>query len=500
MLTPSTLSVLRGLSKPPVPSILENLSHLAFSKQKLEGVSSDVAPLFPHTSGHPLLRAGKRGEEAKFSPLKVGVLFSGGPAAGGHNVICGLLDALKTLHPGCELVGFLEGPDGILKNAHKPLPPDLLVSYRNQGGFDLIGSGRGKIETEEQLQTSLNVVQNLKLDGLVIIGGDDSNTNAAVLAEYFLAKNCKTKVIGVPKTIDGDLQNPYVAISFGFDTACKTYSELIGNIARDALSSRKYYHFIKLMGRSASHITLECALATHPNLALIGEECAAKKKGLNEIVDEICALVIARAKKGKNYGTILIPEGLIEFLPNIQAEIPSFPQKIQEQLLLEKDAHGNIPLSAIETEYLLIEKVKEALKKADFKGKFSPISHFFGYEGRCAFPSFFDANYCYALGMTAALLLMHGNTGYMAFVEGLTKPPAEWQVGGVPLTHLMHIETRKGKPKPVIKKALVDLSGKPFSQFQRARDKWKEEECYLFPGPLQFFGPPSLTDPGPSCL
>jgi diphosphate-dependent phosphofructokinase len=506
------------------PALFSSLKNCSFSKETVAS-NEEIRKLFPKSFGQPLLKV-KRGSPKNSTPKRVGAVFSGGQAAGGHNVIAGIFDALREMHAENRCVGFLGGPSGIIKGQSIEITAQSLFNYRNAGGFDLLGSGRTKIETAEQLQNSLASMQKLDLDGLVVIGGDDSNTNAAILAEYFLTHQCKTKVIGVPKTIDGDLQNPYVAISFGFDTACKVYSELIGNIARDALSSKKYTHFIKLMGRSASHIALECALCTQPNMALIGEEIAAQKKTLVQIVHEIVDCISERSKQDKNYGIILIPEGIIEFIPEIgllikelnllpslhQEEVAqklsvsslncfrSLPEKIQKQLLFERDPHGNIQLSLIETEKLLIEKVSEELTKRDFKGKFTSQSHFFGYEGRAAFPSNFDSNYCYALGMTAALLIDEGYTGYMGFVLNLTKSPTEWEMGGVPLTSLLHLEERKGLLQPVIQKALVDLRGKPFLHFQKNRDKWRIEDAYLFPGPMQFFGPVHLTDSFPKII
>ncbi len=416
----------------------------------------------------------------------------------------------------------MDGPSGIISGKSKELAAQTIAPYRNQGGFDMIGSGRTKIETEEQLNAAFAVVQKMKLDALVIIGGDDSNTNAAILAEYFLKHGCTAKVIGVPKTIDGDLKNAYVATSFGFDTAARTYSEIIGNIARDALSAKKYYHFIKLMGRSASHIALECALATQPNLTLIGEEVAEKQMTLVQIINDITDLVVKRAEMGKNYGVILIPEGLIEFIPEIgvlikelnpllSAETPvseissklsshseqcyaALPERIREQLLKTRDPHGNVQVSLIETERLLIEAVAKELDKRGKGDKFSSIPHFLGYEGRSGYPSCFDSNYCYALGFSAALLVDEGATGCMAFVSNLHKPVREWGVGGVPLTSLMHLEMRKGKEKPVIQKALVDLKAKPFSHFNQLRERWKTEDEYRYPGPIQFFGDKALTD------
>jgi diphosphate-dependent phosphofructokinase len=532
--------ILGGLQKarrdhPPVlPLILRDLTHVNFASET-KGVEEDerIKTLFPLTRGHPVLK-GQKGKTRPPKLLQVGVVFSGGQAAGGHNVIIGIHDALKQLDPHSRLFGFFDGPGGIVAGKNTELTAEFIAPYRNQGGFDMIGSGRMKIETEEQLAASLIVVQKLKLDGLVIIGGDDSNTNAAVLAEYFLKHGCPTKVIGVPKTIDGDLKNGFVATSFGFDSASKTYSEIIGNIARDAASAKKYYHFIKLMGRSASHIALECSLATQPNMAWIGEEVATKKMTLAQITTEIADLIEKRSEFGKHYGVILIPEGLIEFIPEISVLIQelnqilssesspsasqiafhltspsqicfaSLPERIQLQLLQTRDPHGNVQVSLIETERLLMETVgkelEERQKRGTYKGKFAPLQHFLGYEGRAGFPTHFDSNYCYALGHVAALLIDEGVTGYMAFVSDLTRPVPEWTLGGIPLTSLMHIEMRKGKEKPVIQKALVDLKGKPFIYFQQQRERWKLEDQYCYPGPIQFFGDAQWTDRVPLTL
>jgi len=524
------LQQLRQDYQPPLPSLLKYLNKVNFKKGEVLQPTQDqneLKSLFPKTYGQ-VLTYGMEGKERVFSPLRVGVVLSGGQAAGGHNVITGLYDAISSMHHESKLFGFLGGPSGIISGKFKELTKEMLASYRNQGGFDLIGSGRTKIETEEQLVSSLQVIQNMKLDGLVIIGGDDSNTNAAVLAEYFLQKGCKARVIGVPKTIDGDLKNAYVATSFGFDTACKIYSEMIGNIARDALSAKKYTHFIKLMGRSASHIALECALATHPNVTIIGEEVAAKKMTLQQITTELSDIISKRAEKGKNYGVVLIPEGLIEFIPEMRLLISelnkllagktesnidevkaklsseaqtcfnSLPESIQKQLFLDRDPHGNVQVSQIETEKLLVETVSKELKKREveelFKGKFSPLCHFFGYEGRAGFPSNFDAHYCYALGMTSALLIAEELTGYMAFVGNLEKKTAEWTIGGLPIVSLMNIESRHGKSKPVIKKALVELQRNPFLYFQKHREIWAINDDYCFTGPIQFYGEESLTN------
>lgn len=519
---------------PTLPQLLNNLSQVSFSQVALKAKGDEkIKHLFPQTFSYPFLQGEKRKRQPSKS-LKIGVVFSGGQAAGGHNVITGLFDCLKHLNSTSHLFGFLNGPNGIIKGEFRELSAESIAPFRNQGGFDLIGSGRTKIETSEQLTAALAVIKKMQLDGLVVIGGDDSNTNAAVLAEFFLKNGCETKVIGVPKTIDGDLKNAEVAISFGFDTACKTYSEMIGNIARDAASAKKYYHFIKLMGRSASHIALECALQTHPNLTLIGEEIAAHAMTLSQVTSLMADLICKRAERGKEYGVILIPEGLIEFIPEVGALIkelnqilaknPSLipseislqlsspsqscyltlPEKIQQQLLLHRDPHGNVQVSQIETERLLIETVSKKLderqKKGLFKGKFSALPHFLGYEGRAAFPSNFDCNYCYALGFTAALLIDEGVTGYMAFISELTRPAQEWGIGGVPLTSLLHLEVRKGQEKPVIQKALVDLKGVPFIFFQKHREQWMFEDTFLSPGPIQFFGDSALTDCVPVTL
>lgn len=512
---------------PDLPAILKDPTLVNFTKSSSGAGHEKIQALFPFIREQAVL-SGQKGQKRASKPLQVGVVLSGGQAAGGHNVIIGIHDCLKQLNSNSRLFGFLDGPSSIISGKSKELTAQTIAPYRNQGGFDMIGSGRTKIETEEQLSAALSVVQKMKLDALIIIGGDDSNTNAAILAEYFLKHGCTAKVIGVPKTIDGDLKNAYVATSFGFDTAAKTYSEIIGNIARDALSAKKYYHFIKLMGRSASHIALECALATQPNLTLIGEEVAEKKMTLVQIVNDIADLIVKRAEMGKNYGIVLIPEGLIEFIPEIgvlikelnpllNAETPiseissklsspsqqcytALPERIREQLLKTRDPHGNVQVSLIETERLLIEAVAKELNKRGKGDKFSSLPHFLGYEGRSGYPSCFDSNYCYALGFTAALLVDEGATGCMAFVSGLQKPVREWGIGGVPLTSLMHLEMRKGKEKPVIQKTLVDLKAKPFSHFQEQRERWKTEDEYRYPGPIQFFGDKALTDRVPVTL
>ncbi len=464
--------------KPPLPPLLQNLADVSFVREKDERGKEEFKNLFPHTYQRPayLLERGR----AKERPLKIGLLFSGGQAAGGHNVIAGIFDS------GAQVIGFLGGPSGLIENRFKEIKN--IDAYRNQGGFDLIGSGRTKIETPEQLSASLKHVIAHQLDGLVIIGGDDSNTNGAILAEYFLASQCQTQVVGVPKTIDGDLRSDEIEISFGFDSACRTFSELIGNIARDALSAKKYTHFIKLMGRSASHIALECAVATQPNLVLIGEE----RKKLSEIIAEIADLIERRFAAGKEYGIILIPEGLIEFVPELGAWA--------EELNLEKDPHGNILVSQIETEKFLIDLVKIELKKRGFKGKFNPQSHFFGYEGRACLPTNFDANYCYVLGKAAYLAVRDQLTGVICAVQNLHLPPTHWNIKAIPIIRLIHMEMRSGKEKPVIQKALVDINSNYYIEFSRLRKTWEVEDHYRFPGPIQFFGDPEVCDVPPSAL
>lgn len=523
----SPLDELRLKYKPNIPSFLEDIFSLSVEKSKISlPVPERMSSFFPKTYKNGLISIKKASKNKPF-PLKVGVVFSGGQAPGGHNVIAALFDALQ--HKDSILYGFLEGPSGIVENKHIKITKELISKYRNMGGFDLIGSGRTKLETKEQLEASLKTANSLKLDGLVIIGGDDSNTNAAVLAEYFLENKCETRVVGVPKTIDGDLRSEYILTSFGFDTASKVYSEMIGNIAKDAISAKKYYHFIKLMGRSASHIALECALKTQVNYSFIAEEIYKENKTLKQLTNELADLICKRALNGKNYGVILIPEGLIEFIAEIKLLIKelnsllakedekstavlkeklkpllskearstfeSLDEKIQDQLLLDRDPHGNIQVSKIETEKLLINLVKKELKKrSEYKEKFNSQDHFFGYEGRAAHPSNFDANYCYALGFVAAFLIKEKLTGYICAVDKLTESFEKWEAKAVPIVSMMHLEMRKGEEKPVIKKALVDLEGKSFKLFASKRKKWQMEDCYLSPGPIQFFGEKEITD------
>lgn len=525
---------------PTLLSELETIQPVIQSRDEAV-IEEAVKKLFPHIHNNPLIHFEPSHKDSiTHPPLTVGVVLSGGQAPGGHNVICGLFDALMKLNPDSRLIGFLDGPKGIIQNRCLPLGEGLLHLYRNQGGFDLIGSGRDKIETPEHFAAAEQTVLTHKLDGLVIIGGDDSNTNAALLAEYFKRKGVLCSVIGVPKTIDGDLKNALIPCSFGFDTACKTYSEFIGNTARDALSAKKYYYFIKLMGRSASHVTLECALQTHPNLALIGEEIANQKKTLNQITQQIADLICKRADKGKDYGLVLIPEGILEFIPEFNALIQelnkllakesphataldklssirekveavnklltptsieclqAIPEDVQAQLFLERDPHGNLQVSKIESERLFIETVKKELKKrkeeGTYKGKFSAQPLFCGYEGRSGLPSNFDCNYCYALGYTAVLLIEAKATGYIATVRNLHLPVEQWNVMGAPLVPFIHLEERSGKRKPVIQKAFVDLQGVPFKTFSQHRERWILEDDYRNSGPIQFFGPSELSD------
>ena len=478
-------------------------------------------------------------KEEKRPAKNIGVILSGGQAPGGHNVIAGIFDALKQANPENKLYGFLGGPSGIIDGKYIELTEDIINAYRNTGGFDIIGSGRTKLETEEQFEKALNVCKNLNVTGIVIIGGDDSNTNAALLAEWFLAKNAGIQVIGCPKTIDGDLKNEQIEVSFGFDTATKTYAELVGNIQRDANSAKKYWHFIKLMGRSASHVALEVGLQTHPNITLVSEEVEAKKMSLAQVVDMITKVVVARAEKGKNFGIVLVPEGLIEFIPEVKAMIAnlndklaelekdetyknastdaekfeiitknlepenakvfnSLPAMIKAQLLMDRDPHGNVQVSRIDTEKLLIAMVREQLNKlkaeGKYNGKFSDLAHFFGYEGRCAFPSNFDADYCYALGFNAFALMNFGLTGYISSIRNLTAPAKDWVAGGIPLTMMMNMEKRHGEMKPVIKKALVEIDGPVFKYLQDHREEWANNEEYLFPGAIQYFGPSEVAD------
>ena len=501
-----------------------------------------IKEIFKKSYGKPVATfihnaTGQGENENLLRKLKVGVILSGGQAPGGHNVIAGLYDGLKKGNPASVLYGILGGPSGLIDNKTLELTDKTIDEYRNTGGFDIIGSGRTKIESPEQFAASLENAKKLELDAIVIIGGDDSNTNAALLAEYFMEKESSIQVIGCPKTIDGDLKNEHIEISFGFDTACKTYSELIGNIQKDAKSAKKYWHFIRLMGRAASHIALECALQTHPNICFVSEEVQEKKKSLNQLVEEICSSIIKRADNKENFGVVLIPEGLVEFIPemkqliseinDIMAEeadefsrltsfidqiywlgkkmsqestslLQNMPPEIARQLLMERDPHGNVMVSWIDTEKLLMGMVKKRLSKLKeegvYKGKFSPLGHFFGYEGRAAFPSNFDADYCYSLGYSAFILIASGLSGYISSVKNLVAPAAKWIAGGVPLTMMMNLEQRHGSKKPVIKKALVDLNGEPFKDFCLKRDSWAVVADFQYPGAIQYFGPPEVCD------
>ena len=499
------------------------------------GDQEEIKKLFPNTYGMPLIEF-VPGEESANHKMNVGVILSGGQAPGGHNVICGIFDAVKKMNPENKVYGFLMGPGGLVDHKYIELTSEFVDDYRNTGGFDMIGSGRTKLEKVDQFEKGLEILRKLDIKAVVIIGGDDSNTNACVLAEYYAAKNYGIQVIGCPKTIDGDLKNDQIETSFGFDTATKVYSELIGNIERDANSARKYWHFIKLMGRSASHIALECALQTQPNICIVSEEVEKKDMTLNQIVEQIATAVAKRAEDGNNFGVVLIPEGLIEFIPAIGRLIDelndllaahgadykdlekdaqreyilahlskenaetfaTLPEAVARQLSLDRDPHGNVQVSLIETEKLLSDmvaaKLDEWKKEGKYCGKFAAQHHFFGYEGRCAAPSNFDADYCYALGVSAAHLIANGKTGYMAIVKNLSASTDEWKAGGVPITMMMNMERRNGEMKPVIRKALVELDGAPFKKFAENRDEWARETCYVYPGPIQYWGPSEVCD------
>ncbi len=534
----SPLQIARGSYSPKTPLSIQGNTKLVEGKAT-ESVAdqAEIKSMFPNTYGMPIITFEPGSDAVSFPVMNVGVILSGGQAPGGHNVISGLFDGLKKLNSANKLYGFLGGPSGLVDNQYIELTADLIDQYRNTGGFDIIGSGRTKLEETEQFDKTFTNCQALGVKALVIIGGDDSNTNACVLAEYFAQKKCGLQVIGVPKTIDGDLKNEMIETSFGFDTACKTYSELIGNIQRDATSAKKYWHFIKLMGRSASHIALECALQTQPNITIISEEVEAKQQTLDDVVNYIANIVIQRSRNGENFGTILIPEGLVEFIPAMKrlidelnealahhedkinsfegnkekreyvasllsagsAEIfSSLPNNFANQLMLDRDPHGNVQVSMIETEKLLIDmvkaKVKKVKKSGEFEGKMSGQPHFFGYEGRCASPTNFDSDYCYSLGKVASLLIGSGKTGYMASVRNLTKSTDKWIAGGVPITMMMNMERRHGKLKPVIQKALVKLDGAPFRKLADMRNEWALHTSYVYPGPIQYFGPSEVCD------
>ena len=531
----SALQIARAAYQPKLPAGLRgNVSIKEGEPTQSVGDQEEIKKLFPNTYGMPLVEFVPTNEKKEYAPMNIGIILSGGQAPGGHNVICGLYDELKKQNPANKLYGFLMGPGGLVDHKYIELTDAIIDDYRNTGGFDMIGSGRTKLEEEDQFESGLKIIRELGIKAVVIIGGDDSNTNACVLAEYYAAHNCGVQVIGCPKTIDGDLKNDQIETSFGFDTACKTYAEVIGNIQRDANSARKYWHFIKLMGRSASHIALECALQCQPNVCIISEEVEAKNQTLDDIVTYIAEIVAKRAANGNNFGTVLIPEGLIEFIPAMKKLIAelndllatpeaatvaaaeqrawilgklskenaaiyeSFPEGVAKQLTMERDPHGNVQVSLIETEKLLSEMVGNKLaawkKEGKFVGKFSAQHHFFGYEGRCAAPSNYDADYCYALGTSAAQLVANGKTGYMAIVKNTTAPAEQWVAGGVPITMMMNMERRNGKMKPVIKKALVRLDGAPFKKFAEHRAEWAEKTCFVYPGPIQYWGPSEVCD------
>lgn len=530
----SALQIARGAYQPKLPKGLQGAVK-AVEGAPTQSVDNqeEIKALFPNTYGMPIVEF-VPSEVANNTKMNVGIILSGGQAPGGHNVITGLFDQIKKLNPENRLYGFILGPGGLVDHNYMELTKEIVDEYRNTGGFDMIGSGRTKLEKIEQFEKGLEIIRELDIKAIVIIGGDDSNTNACVLAEYYAAKNYGVQVIGCPKTIDGDLKNDQIETSFGFDTATKTYSELIGNIERDCNSARKYWHFIKVMGRSASHIALECALQCQPNICLVSEEVEAKEQSLDDVVEYIANAVAVRAANGLNYGTVIIPEGLIEFIPAIKkliaqlndvlampeaqnlgrseqidfvkhhisdenlAVFNSLPTSVARQLALDRDPHGNVQVSLIETEKLLSSMVAAKLdkwkKEGKFVGKFSALHHFFGYEGRCAAPSNFDADYCYALGTSAAQLIANGKTGYMAIVKNTTAPADQWVAGGVPITMMMNMERRNGEMKPVIRKALVELDGAPFKAFAAVRDVWAKDTCYVYPGPIQYWGPTEVCD------
>ena len=530
----SNLQIARSAYQPKLPLALKGaVKAVEGEATQSVGNQAEIKALFPNTYGMPVVEF-VPGEAVEYPKFNVGIILSGGQAPGGHNVISGLFDGVKSLNPDNKLYGFLMGPGGLVDHKYMEITPEIMDEYRNTGGFDIIGSGRTKLEEVDQFESGIKILRELGIKALVIIGGDDSNTNACVLAEYYAAKKYGVQVIGCPKTIDGDLKNSQIETSFGFDTACKTYSELIGNIERDCNSARKYWHFIKVMGRSASHIALECALQTQPNICLISEEVEAKEQSLDEIVAYIANAIAARAARGDNYGTVIVPEGLIEFIPAIKmliaelndtlatdeakaiaredqidyvkahlsasnlATFNSLPAGVARQLALDRDPHGNVQVSLIETEKLLSEMVDKKLvemkKEGKFVGKFAAQHHFFGYEGRCAFPSNFDADYCYSLGYNASRLIACGKTGYMSVVRNTTAPAAEWIAGGVPITMMMNLEKRSGKMKPVIRKALVELDGAPFKYFAAHRDDWALNTRFVYPGAIQYWGPSEVCD------
>ena len=532
----STLQQVRLSYEPKLPQALKGSVKIKEGEatQSVDN-QEQIKALFPNTYGMPIIEF-ETSDKAISKSLNVGVILSGGQAPGGHNVITGIFDTVKRLDPNNKVYGFILGPGGLVDHNYIEITKDFIDEYRNTGGFDMIGSGRTKLEKVEQFEKGYEIIKQLDIKAIVIIGGDDSNTNACVLAEYYAAKNYGVQVIGCPKTIDGDLKNEQIETSFGFDTATKTYSELIGNIERDCNSARKYWHFIKLMGRSASHIALECALQCQPNVCIISEEVKAKNLTLNQIIDNLCNTIAARAANNNNFGVVLIPEGLIEFIPSIGKLIEeltdllathgndykgldeeaqreyimahlseenkdtfaTLPKAVARQLSLDRDPHGNVQVSLIETEKLISDmceaKLNQMKAEGKYNGKFAALHHFFGSEGRCATPSNYDADYCYALGTSAAHLIANGKTGYMAIVKNTTKPTDEWIAGGVPITMMMNLERRNGEMKPVIRKALVDLNGKPFKTLVENREKWAIDTCYIFPGPIQYWGPSEVCD------
>jgi diphosphate-dependent phosphofructokinase len=533
----SALQIARAAYKPKMPAAITGYVKM-IEGEATQSVAnqSEIKELFPNTYGMPLITFAASTEKTSYAPVNVGVILSGGQAPGGHNVIAGIFDGIKNMNKDSKLFGFILGPSGLIEHNYKELTAEIIDEYRNTGGFDIIGSGRTKLESTEQFDKGLVILKALDIKALVVIGGDDSNTNACVLAEYYAAINSGVQVIGCPKTIDGDLKNSMIEASFGFDTACKVYSEVIGNIQRDCNSAQKYWHFIKLMGRSASHIALECALQVQPNYCIISEEVEANNLSLDDLVCDIAKAVAKRAETGTNFGTVLIPEGVIEFIPAIKklieelneflashqeefnlirrseqrnyiikmlskenAEIyASLPEGVARQLTLDRDPHGNVQVSLIETEKLLAEmvgvKLAEWSKTGKYVGKFATQVHFFGYEGRCAAPSNFDADYCYSLGYTASGLIAFGKTGYMSSVRNTTAPADQWISGGVPITMMMNMERRHGEMKPVIQKALVDLNGAPFKKFAAKRAAWAIHTSYVYPGPIQYFGPTEVCD------
>jgi pyrophosphate--fructose-6-phosphate 1-phosphotransferase len=530
----SALQIARAAYQPKLPKALQGAVKIKEGQPTQSvGDQEAIKKLFPNTYGMPIVEF-EPATSANNQKMNVGIILSGGQAPGGHNVITGLFDQIKKLNPENRLFGFILGPGGLVDHNYMELTESIIDEYRNTGGFDMIGSGRTKLEKVEQFEKGLEIIRQLDIKAIVIIGGDDSNTNACVLAEYYAAQKYGVQVIGCPKTIDGDLKNDQIETSFGFDTACKTYSELIGNIERDCNSARKYWHFIKVMGRSASHIALECALQTQPNICLISEEIEKKGMSLDDIVTYIANAVCQRAADGNNFGTVIIPEGVIEFIPAIKkliaqlndvlalpeaknmdrhesidfvkahlteenlAVFNSLPTGVARQLALDRDPHGNVQVSLIETEKLLstmvAQKLEKMKKEGKYTGKFSAQHHFFGYEGRCAAPSNFDADYCYALGTSAAQLIANGKTGYMAIVKNTTAPAEQWIAGGVPITMMMNMEKRNGEMKPVIRKALVELDGAPFKEFAAHRDEWARKTAYIYPGPIQYWGPTEVCD------